>query len=88
MKVFLLTKKKIILIISVFTFFLVLSKMTNSFGMEYYYNVDFTTGIVTASILNVRCGPGTQYKVIATVKKKRQKATVVEDNKSVKERSK
>jgi uncharacterized YkwD family protein len=40
-----------------------------SYGMQHYYNVDFSTGIVTATILNVRSGPGTQYKVVTTVKK-------------------
>ena len=69
MKVLLFTRKKIIIIISAVAFILALSKMTNSFGMQYYYNVDFATGLVTASTLNVRCGPGTQYKVIGTVKK-------------------
>ena len=39
------------------------------FGMQSYYKVDFSTGIVTASTLNVRSGPGTAYKVVATAKK-------------------
>jgi len=33
--------------------------------MQHYYNVDFSTGLVTATELNVRSGPGTQYKVVA-----------------------
>ena len=37
--------------------------------MQNYYTVDFSTGLVTATQLNVRSGPGTQYKVVATVKK-------------------
>lgn len=37
--------------------------------MQHYYKVDFSTGIVTATTLNVRSGPGTQYKIVATVKK-------------------
>ena len=37
--------------------------------MQHYYKLDFSTGLVTATTLNVRSGPGIQYKVIATVKK-------------------
>ena len=37
--------------------------------MQHYYNVDFTTGLVTATELNVRSGPGTQYGIVTTVKK-------------------
>ena len=37
--------------------------------MQHYYKVDFSTGLVTATTLNVRSGPGTGYKVVATVKK-------------------
>ena len=39
------------------------------FAMQNYYNVDFTTGMVTATTLNVRSGPSTDYDVIATVRK-------------------
>lgn len=49
--------------ISIFSF------VTNSFGMQHYYKVDFSTGLVTASALNVRSGPGIGYGIIATVKK-------------------
>ena len=42
---------------------------TNSFSMQHYYNVGFSTGLVTASALNVRSGPGTNYKIVTTVKK-------------------
>ena len=37
--------------------------------MQHYYNLDFTTGLVTASKLNVRSGPGTAYSVVTTVNK-------------------
>ena len=37
--------------------------------MQHYYNVDFSTGLVTASVLNVRSGPGTNYPVVAKVNK-------------------
>lgn len=36
---------------------------------QHYYNVDFSTGLVTATTLNVRSGPGTKYKIVATVNK-------------------
>ena len=69
MKVKVIKKKNIFIIgislIFVFTIF----KFTTSFGMQHYYNVDFSTGLVTASTLNVRSGPGTGYKIVATVKK-------------------
>ena len=47
----------------------VIMKFTISFGMQNYYNAGFTTGLVTATTLNVRSGPGISYKTIATVKK-------------------
>lgn len=56
-----------IIIIAVFTF--TITKLTTSFGMQHYYNVDFSTAIVTASSLNVRSGPGTNYPVVAKVNK-------------------
>lgn len=40
-----------------------------SLGMQHYYKLDFSTGIVTASTLNVRSGPSTKYPVITTVQK-------------------
>lgn len=56
-----------IIIIAVFTF--TITKLTTSFGMQHYYNVDFSTAIVKASTLNVRSGPGTNYPVVAKVGK-------------------
>ena len=53
------------IIICLFT----IMKFSTSFGMQNYYNTGFTTGLVTASTLNVRAGPGTIYKVVATAKK-------------------
>ena len=35
----------------------VVGTLTKSFGMQHYYKVDFSTGIVTATKLNVRSGP-------------------------------
>ena len=63
-------KKKVILITVVsITFIFITFALTTSFGMQNYYKVDFSTGLVTATTLNVRSGPGTQYKVVATVTK-------------------
>ncbi len=43
--------------------------MSKTFAMQHYYDVDFTTGLVTAETLNVRSGPDTSYDVITTVRK-------------------
>ena len=37
--------------------------------MQSYYKVDFQTGLVTATNLYVRSGPGTQYKIVTSVQK-------------------
>ena len=69
MKIFKLTKKKIIIISLTTLSFILLFVCTTSFGMQHYYKLDFTTGLVTADRLNVRSGPGTGYPVVATVTK-------------------
>lgn len=69
MKVIKIKKSSILKIVLLFVFTFTITKLTTSFGMQHYYNVDFSTGLVTASILNVRSGPGTNYPVIAKVKK-------------------
>ena len=43
--------------------------ITNSFAMQSYYKVDFQTGLVTATNLYVRSGPGTQFKIVTSVPK-------------------
>ena len=43
--------------------------ISKAFAMQHYYDLDFTTGMVTATTLNVRSGPDTSYDVIATVRK-------------------
>ena len=48
-------KRKNILKAVMFVF--VVGTLTKSFGMQHYYKVDFSTGIVTATKLNVRSGP-------------------------------
>lgn len=69
MKVITLKKKNILKTIVVCVFVLMICKYTTVFGMQHYYNLDFSTGLVTATELNVRSGPGTQYKIVTTVKK-------------------
>ena len=69
MKIITIKKQNILKIIVVCLFAVIICKYTTAFGMQHYYNVDFSTGLVTATELNVRSGPGTQYKIVATVKK-------------------
>ncbi len=69
MKVVNVKRKNIFKITAIMSVILILGMITTSFGMQYYYNVDFSTGLVTATTLNVRSGPGIQYKIIATVNK-------------------
>ena len=67
---FITIKKKYILILTIISIFIILIfNISTVFGMQHYYNVDFSTGLVTATTLNVRSGPGTKYNVVATVKK-------------------
>ena len=69
MKVISIKKKTIIKIVAVTIFILIVGALSTSFGMQHYYKLDFSTGLVTASKLNVRSGPGTGYKIVATVNK-------------------
>lgn len=69
MKVITVKRKSIIKITMVVIFTLVVCGLSTSFGMQHYYKLDFATGLVTASKLNVRSGPGTHYKIVATVNK-------------------
>lgn len=54
---------------TIFLFLYIICKSKISIGMSPYFKTDFSTGLVTASVLNVRNGPGTNYKIITTVKK-------------------
>lgn len=63
MKVITIKKKSILKTVMVIMFMLAICGFTTSFGMQHYYTVDFSTGLVTATNLNVRSGPGTQYKM-------------------------
>ena len=69
MKIFNMTKKKLIFITTITLCTLLIFAFTTSFGMQHYYKLDFSTGLVTASKLNVRSGPGTGYSVVTTVDK-------------------
>jgi len=69
MKIINIKRKSILKILMVLVFVFTITKVTTSFGMKSYYNTGFSTGLVTATTLNVRSGPGTSYKVVASVKK-------------------
>ena len=69
MKFFMLKKTQILLVTSLLIFTIIIFNISSVFGMQHYYNVDFSTGLVTATTLNVRSGPGTKYKVVTTVNK-------------------
>ena len=68
MKVLTLKKKRILKWVMVVVFILIVGSVSTSFGMQHYYNVDFTTGLVTSN-LNLRSGPGTKYKIVTTIPK-------------------
>lgn len=69
MKFITIKKKHILKAVVISIFAVVVFNISTVFGMQHYYNVDFSTGLVTATVLNVRSGPGTKYKVVKTVKK-------------------
>ena len=69
MKFITIKKKHILNFAMIIIFAIVVFNISNVFGIQHYYNVDFSTGLVTATTLNVRSGPGTKYSVVATVKK-------------------
>ncbi len=57
------------ILISMLIVFTIILSCNSIFAMKHYEEVDFVTGMVTASALNVRTGPGTGYRVIGTVYK-------------------
>ncbi len=69
MKIISIRKKTIFRASAILLFTMIICIITSSFGMQHYYKVDFSTGLVTATTLNVRSGPGTNYGIVATVKK-------------------
>lgn len=69
MKVICLKKKTLLKLAMLTVFTLIIGGFSTTFGMQHYYKLDFSTGLVTATKLNVRSGPGTQYGIVATVNK-------------------
>lgn len=69
MKVIQIKKKSIFKVSAVLIFMIIVGAFSTSFSMQHYYKLDFSTGLVTASTLNVRSGPGINYGIVATVKK-------------------
>ena len=68
MKVLKIKRKTIFKFSGLIVFALVIGIFTNSFSMQNYYNTGFTTGLTTSN-LNVRSGPGTNYKIVTTIPK-------------------
>lgn len=62
-------KKVSLLFILFLTLIISLIFTRESNAMKYYETVDTTTGLVTASVLNVRQGPATTYKIVTQVVK-------------------
>lgn len=60
-------KKKFL--VSILIMIIAFATCTVIYGMTYYEKVDFVTGIVTASALNVRSGPSTNFKSVGLVYK-------------------
>lgn len=68
MKVIRIKRKTIFKLSGLIVFVLMIGIFTSSFSMQNYYNTGFTTGLTTSN-LNVRSGPGTNYKIVTTVPK-------------------
>lgn len=56
---FLHNNKKIIILTSII--FILIATVSTSFAMQHYQTVDFSTGLVTATQLNVRQGPRDKF---------------------------
>lgn len=69
MKVITIKKKSIMKTSMILVFVCMIGIFSTSFAMQHYYKVDFSTGLVTATELNVRSGPGTGFRIVTTVKK-------------------
>ena len=68
-RIYSITRKKLMTVVSVFLVLAILTGITQVVGMTHYQTVDFSTGLVTASALNVREGPSTSYKIVTQVYK-------------------
>ena len=64
-----ISKKKVLIIAIILLVLIGVFFVSQTFAMTYYQVVNFSTGLVTASTLNVRQGPSTNYKNITTVNK-------------------
>ena len=62
-------KLKTKLILCLIIFLLTISIFTNSTAMTHYQTVGTSTGLVTATALNVRQGPGTKFNIVTVVYK-------------------
>lgn len=62
-------KLKIKFIICIMLFLLLISIVNSSIGMTHYQTVGTPTGLVTATALNVRQGPGTGFNIVTQVYK-------------------
>lgn len=69
MKVIRIKKKNVLKMMSMIIFIVTIGVFSTVLGMQHYYKLDFSTGMVTATELNVRSGPGIQYNIVATVKR-------------------
>lgn len=68
MRVIKIKRKTIFKLSGLIVFVLMIGIFTSSFSMQSYYNTGFTTGLTTSN-LNVRSGPGTNYKIVTTIPK-------------------
>ena len=66
---FYLKKKYMKITVSVFTLIILLAISCNVFAIKSYQKVDFVTGLVIGSNLNVRSGPSTAYSVVTKLQK-------------------
>ena len=57
-------KSKFLIIVLCIAITILAIMITKSFAMQSYYKVDFQKGLVTATNLYVRSGPGTQFKIV------------------------
>ncbi len=69
MKILAIKMKTIFIILGILLFIFLICQMTDSFGMQNYYELDFVTGLITGNTVNIRSGPGLKYKIIATANK-------------------
>lgn len=69
MRIIRISKRKIMISCMLLIIIFIFSIASTSFGMQHYYKLDFSTGLVTATKLNVRSGPSTKYDIVTTVNK-------------------